>query len=555
MRNRYKLKVLYATTTGTAYDMAYRIRILGHRKGFSVEVHSMEVYNAEDLEKETKVLFICSTAGEGETPVSMKNIWNRLLLKSLPVTLMSNLEYSVFGLGDSSYQKYNHPAKKLFKRLKQLGAISLASLGLGDDQHRYGSEAGFREWIDLVFKALDTRSEYEESYELPPPLFTLTEVKGNDHYEFDSMPALVTKNERISHETHFQEIRHVEIELDTTQYYMPGDSVSIICTNSENSVNEFLKLMDLQKDSEKIFELSHSTKNQICKHKIPLKMKLKKIIERLIDLNSVPRYLLLEYMYKFCNEEIHKEKLQEWLQLENYDDFFEYSYKAKRTILEMLTDFKIKIPLKYLLEAIPTIFNRYFSIASFHNKKIQIMVGIIEYETTMKTKRTGICTSWISKKLKEGDTIPVDIVPGTLKIPPLYNTPIIMISPGLGFAPMRSLIQYRIQKKEYENYLFLGCRFEKKDFCYKKEINKYQENKQLWYCLACSRDQEEKIYVQHNLVKYKELLKHLSKNAYFYICGSSKNMPKQVLKALEEIIDKDTWSEITHERLWLESWS
>lgn len=91
----------------------------------------------------------------GEESRAMKTFWKCLLRKKLPSTLLAHLKYAVFDLGDSSYIKFNFVAKRLFKRLQQLGAHPITALGLGDDQHELGYEAAADPWLeDLCRKML-----------------------------------------------------------------------------------------------------------------------------------------------------------------------------------------------------------------------------------------------------------------------------------------------------------------------------------------------------------------------------------------------------------------
>lgn len=75
-------------------------------------------------------------AGQGETPDGMKTAWAGMLRKALPGALLERVSYAVFGLGDSGYVQYNVAAKKLDRRLQQLGGHRLLEKGLGDDQVR-----------------------------------------------------------------------------------------------------------------------------------------------------------------------------------------------------------------------------------------------------------------------------------------------------------------------------------------------------------------------------------------------------------------------------------
>ena len=67
----------------------------------------------------------------------MKAAWRDLLRKSHPLhAALTQVRFAVFGLGDSGYPQYNVTAKKLDRRLEQLGAARLLEKGLGDDQAR-----------------------------------------------------------------------------------------------------------------------------------------------------------------------------------------------------------------------------------------------------------------------------------------------------------------------------------------------------------------------------------------------------------------------------------
>ena len=47
--------------------------------------------------------------------------------------MLENLTYSVFGLGNSSYEQYNAAAKVVDKSAHALGAVRLLKIHLGDD--------------------------------------------------------------------------------------------------------------------------------------------------------------------------------------------------------------------------------------------------------------------------------------------------------------------------------------------------------------------------------------------------------------------------------------
>lgn len=91
-----------------------------------------------DLISEEIIIFVVSTTGSGVEPRSMSSLWNNLLRSDLPQDAFDDLFFSVFGLGDSSYEKFCWAAKKLSRRMESLGATEFYERGEGDEQHQFG---------------------------------------------------------------------------------------------------------------------------------------------------------------------------------------------------------------------------------------------------------------------------------------------------------------------------------------------------------------------------------------------------------------------------------
>jgi sulfite reductase alpha subunit-like flavoprotein len=68
----------------------------------------------------------------------MTPLWKMLLRADLPDDLFSGLPIAVFGLGDTGYDKFCWPAKRISRRLVSLGAVEICERGEGDDQHQLG---------------------------------------------------------------------------------------------------------------------------------------------------------------------------------------------------------------------------------------------------------------------------------------------------------------------------------------------------------------------------------------------------------------------------------
>jgi sulfite reductase (NADPH) flavoprotein alpha-component len=114
-----------------------------------------------------------------------------------------------------------------------------------------------------------------------------------------------------------------------------------------------------------------------------------------------------------------------------------------------------------------------------------------------------------------------------------------MVGPGTGIAPFRAFMQEREAiGAEGKNWLFFGEQHFITDFLYQIEWQKYLKDG-LLTCMdvAFSRDQAQKIYVQHRMLeKKKDLYAWLEAGAYFYVCGDVSKMAKDVENALLQII-------------------
>ncbi|KAH9888942.1 sulfite reductase subunit beta [Cubamyces lactineus] len=182
------LTVLYASDGGRAEKMAKRLATRGKLRGLSTTVATMDSISVDDLAKEEMIVFVTSVAGQGEFPQN-----GRTLAKALNVFAargekpLTNVRFSVFGLGDSHYwprpedaHYYNKAGKDLDARLEQLGAQRFAPLGLGDDQDADGPETGYQAWEPLIWKALGV--DAVEVKEKEPEPITNEHIKVASQY-------------------------------------------------------------------------------------------------------------------------------------------------------------------------------------------------------------------------------------------------------------------------------------------------------------------------------------------------------------------------------------
>ena len=114
-----------------------------------------------------------------------------------------------------------------------------------------------------------------------------------------------------------------------------------------------------------------------------------------------------------------------------------------------------------------------------------------------------------------------------------------MIGPGTGVAPFRAFLQERdAVGAPGKNWLFFGEQRASTDFYYRNEFEIMRQRGALARLdTAFSRDQTEKVYVQHRMLEHGEKLwSWLEQGAYLYVCGDASRMAKDVDAALKQII-------------------
>lgn len=178
------LTIGFASDGGSAEAVAKKINRQALGRGLKSVVLSMDDISVEDLPTETNVIFVTSTAGQGEFPNNGKALWDEL--KQSQDLDLSSVKFSVFGLGDSKYwprkedkHYYNKPAVDLHAKLKLYGGVELAELGLGDDQDPDGFSTGYDEWLPKIWKSLGV--DNIEGVEEPKPL-TNEDMKIGSNY-------------------------------------------------------------------------------------------------------------------------------------------------------------------------------------------------------------------------------------------------------------------------------------------------------------------------------------------------------------------------------------
>ncbi|KAF8430038.1 sulfite reductase flavoprotein alpha-component [Tirmania nivea] len=635
------LLVLYGSETGTAQDYAHELGRTAQRLHFDTRVLAMNALSPSLLPTLLPtlplIIFITSTTGQGDLPSNTSHFWKFLLRKRLPVNFLSKVQFSSFGLGDSTYLKFNWAVKKLHKRVLQLGAREVCERGEGDEQHAEGIDGVFIPWSKRLFekvlekwpipvgmeKILDEvplpreyilefdEVEIEKQRNLGLPLTDIHIPRPGVHL------ATLTRNERVTPQSHFQDVRHITFTTDEDITYSPGDVVSLSPQNLPKDVSLFISLQGWDSIADipiKItptpYLLSLTGTSALPPPPPPIPhpvspLTLRTLLTHHLDITAIPRRSFFAHIANCTSDPLHKERLLEFADPEHIDELWDYTTRPKRTILEVLQEFdSVKLDWREGLlggGGIGIIRERLFSIASTQkgyplsttntstnpSRTVDILVAIVHYQTLLKRPRTGLCTRWLRTLTPSPNPttatsirIPILILPSisfsSLSSSPSGLTkPLVMIAPGTGIAPMRSLAWERYflsttptssspdgedtnnspmvgdkaEEKAGDMLLLFGCRTSSADFFFRDEWASWQtiphspppspSPRRKMY-IAFSRDQPKKHYVQDLVREHGDEVFRLlyDERGTVAVCGSSGRMPQAVREALVEVLER-----------------
>nr|XP_019612380.1 PREDICTED: NADPH-dependent diflavin oxidoreductase 1 isoform X1 [Rhinolophus sinicus] len=567
-----RLLVLFGSQTGTAEDVSERLGREARRRRLACRVQALDSYPVVNLINEPLVIFVCATTGQGDPPDNMKNFWRFIFRKHLPSTSLCQMDFAVLGLGDSSYAKFNFVAKKLHRRLLQLGGTALLPVCLGDEQHELGPDAAMDPWLHDLWEKVQALHPMPLGLSVIPPgvplpsKFTMqflpetprtcSEKQCMARTDPQSPPselqpflAPMVTNQRVTGPSHFQDVRLIEFDIAGSGIsFAAGDVVLIQPQNAASHVQQFCQVLGL--DPEQCFTLQPREPDVPCPTRLPQPCSVRHLVSQYLDIVSVPRRSFFELLACLSPSELERDKLLELSSAAGQEELSQYCSRPRRTALEVLCDFPCTaaaIPPDYLLDLIPPIRPRAFSIASSllaHPSRLQILVAVVQYQTRLREPRRGLCSSWLAS-LHPGQAGPVQVPlwvrPGGLTFPETADTPVIMVGPGTGVAPFRAAIQERVAQSQAGNFLFFGCRWRDQDFYWEAEWKELEKKGCLTLVTAFSREQKQKVYVQHRLRELGPLVWELldRRGAYFYLAGNAKYMPADVSEALTSIFQEE----------------
>lgn len=545
--------------------------------------------------------FVMSTFGEGDPSDNVHDFWSWIETKRGKP--LNQLRYMAFGLGNSNYKHYNAVIDFVVEKIDKLGAQALMQTGRADDV-KGETEEHFLEWKDdalATLKSVFGLKDHDPVYE---PSIHVAEGAGIDTASVShgvpleqattraaarTMSAIHPLQVKSSHElfkvTGDRNCLHMEIDLSsvTGLKYKTGDHLAVWPINPKAEVAKLVRCLDIANKLQTVVTVKPIDGE--TKLKVPDSATIAAILNHYLEITASVSRDTVSSLVEFAPSPAAKDRL---LALSKdaklFSEFTHSNYINLGRLLEHADNnpgIWSTVPLSFIIEAIPTMRPRYYSISSSSVvQPRQAAITAVVSDSPLKDSREGIpglSTNYLlaldgslqqtpsahprsmsytlngPQELLWNGKIFAHIRKSQFKLPTMASRPVVMVGAGTGVAPFRAFLQeratlLRMGREVGRTILFFGCRNQHHDFIYDEEIQETVKvlGEHFSLITAFSRpDQGTKAYVQDRVKENADELCDLmiNQDTYFYICGSA-NMAREVSNVVgSELSKRQGWDE------------
>lgn len=523
-----RLTILYGSQTGNAKRIAEALAARVTGEGLQARLVRADRYATRELKDESLLYIVMSTQGDGEPPddaIAFVEFLNSRRAPKLP-----QLKYAVLGLGDSSYPLFCGISQQIDARLAELGAERLQEAGTAD----LDIDTVAAPWQDNALER--ARKELKQSV---TPSASITPLRPKTSAVTRDQPFLaeLLLNQPITASGSDKDIRHLEISLQGSPLrYQPGDALGVWPKQSDLLVGRVLDILQL--DGETAVTINNDTHS------------LRAWLQNHRELTQITRPFLVAHA-----EMANSDELRALLQPDGIAGFRQLL--ETRQLIDVLRRWPAAWTATGLIQALRPLAPRMYSIASSQSAvedEVHLTLAHVDYEHEGE-ERWGVASHYLAT-LAEGETLPIFIEENSrFRLPEDSSRDIIMIGPGTGIAPFRAFVQERAATQAHgRNWLFFGNPHFSTDFLYQTEWQRALQDGDLHRLdLAFSRDQADKVYVQHRLLERAgDLYAWIQDGAHVYVCGDANQMAKDVHQALLRMAQQEGGLDETQARAWLD---
>jgi sulfite reductase (NADPH) flavoprotein alpha-component len=522
------ITVLYGTHSGTSRALAERLAQKLSSNGASVRLVRASDYATRELAKEKTLVLVVATHGDGDPADDTRAFYEHVLGRR--AAKLPDLKFAVLGLGDASYPKFCHVARKLDERLAELGAQRLRSLGECDVD--FETVAG--PWIDQTVAALSALASPGPRDAVVIPLHGAAAAA----IATKTQPAVATVlvNQAITARDAGKRVLHLELAFEEAAVpYQTGDALAVWPHNPAWLVDELIGSLGLRGDQ----PVSRDTRER------PLAQWLTSELE----ITKLSRPVLAALAERSKDDGLAallrpgaEAALAELLATHQITDVVQ-RYAPGWSAAELVAALRPLAPRSYSIASSPLAFPG----------EAHLTVAHVAYANAQGKRRAGSGSDYLARAALD-DSVRVFLEPNPSFRLPAPDVDVIMIGPGTGVAPFRAFVQEReIIGGTGKSWLFFGEQYRRSQFLYQLEWQAAVKRGSLARIdLAFSRDQADKIYVQHRLVQRgADVYAWLQRGAHLYVCGDAKRMAPDVEAALLAIAMEHGGKDVDQAQEWL----
>lgn len=506
-----RVAVISASQTGNARKVAAELQQRLAAAGVNAVHAAAADYKPKNIAGEQLVLFVTSTQGEGEPPEEALSLYKLLSGKKAPK--LSGLKFAVLGLGDSSYPMFCGAGKSFDELLAKLGGERL--LERQDCDLEYQAEAAA--WLDKIVPLVGSLAAAPAAAGTGNASGSPAAAPASAYNKANPFPATLLARQKITGRDSEKDVRHIEIDLSGSGLqYRAGDALGVWFENDPAVVDEILAAVSLKGDEPVNAGGQGKTVREALLHDWEIGLNTPQFVQGYAEISGNPAL---------------KEAAAD-----------ASAYAAANPIAGIVSQYPAALTTGQLAGLLRPLAPRLYSISSAPEEvgeEVHLTVGVLRYEHN-GIPRTGAASGFLGGRLEEEGTVRVFVEENPrFRLPENPDTPVIMIGAGTGVAPFRAFMQQRAANGDSgKNWLIFGNQHFTQDFLYQTEWQGWAKDGLLnKYDFAWSRDQEEKIYVQHKIrEEAAELWQWLQQGAHIYVCGDASRMAKDVEQALLDTI-------------------
>lgn len=515
-----KFHILYASQTGTGEHIAGELAGQLQHAGWSVELQNMSKVKPAQLKKLQHVALVISTHGEGDPPDDALDWFD--YLKSGRAPKLESLNFSVLALGDRSYEKFCEAGRQLEHLLLATGA-KLYSARVECDLD-YSSNAEL--WSVQVLDYAREQQPANDVLHKRNSVQHLSVVPSSEKWSrAKPFKATLERVQKITALESDKDVYHLELSLAGSGIeYQPGDALGVWATNDHDTVTQILAALKIAADFEiQLDGQSHTAHEWLVRHR------------------EITR-LSADTVTAYAAAAGHNEWVQKFGTLDAAErrDFIE-----QRQFIDLIEEFPpladAAITLETLAELLRPMAPRSYSIASSQaevDEEVHLTVATL-FSNAIGKQRKGVASQFLNDRLQAGDEVGVFLEPNRrFRLPENRQTPIVLVAAGTGIAPYRAFLQ-QLQQEEANTpvWLIFGNPHLRSDFLYQREWLEWRAHGLIKHIdCAFSRDQADKVYVQHIIRQQGERLEQwLRDGAQIYLCGGLA-MGREVELAIGQVL-------------------